>query len=98
MANTYVAEYELLLAGAVLELSVTDTRRLRVVWHSGEERARSTVAALDLDHTEVSIKDTATLQLGSVTLWIPPKRLRVICDALRSHGFGGCVWPTTEGR
>jgi hypothetical protein len=98
MACTYVAEYELQIPGAVLELSVTDTRRLRVTWHSGEERARSTVAAIDLHHSEVSVKDAATLQLGPVSLWMPPKRLRVIGDALHSHGFAGCAWPTTEVR
>jgi hypothetical protein len=98
MVNNYVAEYELQIPGAVLELSVTDTRRLRVTWHSGEERARFTVAAIDLHHTEVSVKDAATLQLGPVSLWMPPRRLRVISDALHSHGFAGCAWPSTEGR
>jgi hypothetical protein len=98
MGHTYIAEYELPIPGAVLDLCVTDTRRLRVTWFSGEERTRSAVAAIDLDHTEVAVKDAATLQLGPVTLWLPPKRLRAIGDALHSHGFAGCAWPATVGR
>ncbi|KAF1719784.1 hypothetical protein [Pseudoxanthomonas wuyuanensis] len=96
MRTRYAAQYELDIPGAVAELRVGADGTLRLDWFSSTPE-RFHVATALLERDAVSLAGDTGLNLGPLTLLMPPKRLRLLADALHAHGFTGCAWATTEG-